>query len=263
MTVQPTDIWLHNFVIQQQANGLANGEVLQRTLLCRHLLEIFYNGSLEEIQFELLQQGLFHSDETINIQNLQEQNSWEVVQKEYIKLKETWNGPSIPIYIFPLTTKQTMTNKNGIAYPNALFLLIDKLERQELQALFAHEYHHICRMHYLNKSLQDMTLLDSLILEGLAESAVKELYGDQWLAPWLNNYTFDHMLALWKKDFLANIHLEGLENHVEFLYGGRLPPWGGYCIGYAIVQSYIKNHSSQNLLITPSQSILVGSEFPL
>ena len=54
------------------------------------------------------------------------------------------------------------------------------LQKQELQALFAHEYNHVCRIHIL-KTLDEMTLLDSLILEGLAEDAVKDLYGENGL----------------------------------------------------------------------------------
>ncbi len=108
-----------------------------------------------------------------------------------------------------------------------------------------------------------MTLLDSLILEGLAECAVKELYGDQWLAPWLTNYTSEKVIKLWKSHFLPNLQLQGLERHQPFLYGGEFPPWIGYCIGYEIVRSYVRNHSSQLPLLVPSQDILARSDFPL
>jgi len=262
MSIIPTDKWLNEFIASQKLND-KNLEELQRSILCSHLVEIFIGGSLDEIQFELQQQGLFQSHEKLDINKLKEQNVWGIVQNEFIYLKERWSGPNIPIYIFPITQEQTITKKNGVAYPNALFLYIRELEKQELKALFAHEYNHVCRLQYLNKSLNEVTLLDSLILEGLAECAVEEIYGDKWLAPWLRYYSLDKMLEIWKVHFLPQINIRGLNNHVEFLYGGKLPQWIGYCIGYEIVRTYIKNHSSNNLYEKSSEEILAGSDFSL
>ncbi|WP_433595600.1 DUF2268 domain-containing protein [Lysinibacillus xylanilyticus] len=265
MSVIPTDEWINELIASQRLNhGQGqNPEDLQRSILCGRLVEIFIGGSPDEIQFELQQQGLFKSHEKIDINKLKKQKVWEVVQKEFIYLKERWSGPNIPIYIFPLTQEQTITNKNGVAYPNAMFLYIGELEKQELKALFAHEYNHVCRLQYLNKSLAEVTMLDSLILEGLAECAVEETYGDKWLAPWLGSYSVDKMLEIWKGHFLPQINIQGLNNHAEFLYGGKLPQWIGYCIGYEIVRTYIKNHSSNNLHVKSSNEILAGSDFSL
>ncbi|MFJ7981053.1 DUF2268 domain-containing protein [Lysinibacillus xylanilyticus] len=263
MSVIPTDEWLKELIVSQRLNHSKNPEDLQRSILCGRLGEIFIGGSPDEIQFELQQQGLFKSHEKIDINKLKKQKVWEVVQKEFIYLKERWSGPNIPIYIFPITQVQTITNKNGVAYPNAMFLYIGELEKQELKALFAHEYNHVCRLQYLNKSLDEVTMLDSLILEGLAECAVEEIYGDKWLAPWLGSYSVDKMLEIWKGHFLPQINIQGLNNHAEFLYGGKLPQWIGYCIGYEIVRTYIKNHSSSNLHGKSSKEILAGSDFSL
>lgn len=65
-----------------------------------------------------------------------------------------------------------------------------------------------------------MTLLDSLILEGLAEDVVKELYGEKWIAPWIQSYSDKELLALWETHFLPNLQLQGIEQHGPFLYGG-------------------------------------------
>ncbi|MDM5250721.1 DUF2268 domain-containing putative Zn-dependent protease [Lysinibacillus sp. G4S2] len=263
MSVMPTDEWLNEFLASQKFNYNRKFEDLQCSILCNRLVEVFNGGSPEEIQFELQQQGLFQPHEKIDIKKLQNQNAWKIVREEFIYLKKRWSGPNIPIYIFPITQEQTMTNKNGVAYPNALFLFIGELEKEELKALFAHEYNHVCRLQYLNKSLNEVTLLDSLILEGLAECAVEEFYGDKWVAPWLSYYSLDKMRKIWKEHFLPQINIQGLDNHVEFLYGGKLPQWIGYCIGYEIVRTYIKNHSSNKLHIKSSKEILVGSDFPL
>ncbi|MFJ7733216.1 DUF2268 domain-containing protein [Lysinibacillus sp. NPDC097231] len=263
MSVMPTDEWLNEIKNIQKHNQNRNLYELQRSTLCSRLVEVFNGGNSEEIQYELQQQGLYQPHENIDIQKLKERNVWQIVQEEFIYLQERWSGPNIPIYIFPITQEQTMTNKNGAAYPNALFLFVGELKKQELQALFAHEYNHVCRLQYLNKSLNEVTLLDSLILEGLAECAVEEIYGDRWLSPWLKYYSLDKMLNIWEKHFLPQINVQGIKRHVEYLYGGKLPQWIGYCIGYEIVRSYIKNHSSNQLHLKSSQEILNGSDFSL
>ncbi|WP_338652065.1 DUF2268 domain-containing putative Zn-dependent protease [Lysinibacillus sp. Y5S-8] len=263
MAVVPTDKWLDEFVYARKSTKKDELHSLQCSILCDHLVELFQDGLSEEIHYSLQQQGLFLPYETVDVEQLKQHNVWDCVQQEFIYLQKKWNGPTIPIYIFPITQQQTMTNKNGVAYPQALFLFIGEVETQELQALFAHEYNHVCRLHNLKKSLDEMTLLDALILEGLAESAVKDLYGEKWLAPWLKKYSATELLVLWKSHFLQNLQVEGVEKHLPFLYGGELPPWIGYCIGYKIVQSYSKKYSSRHLLFTSSKDILAGSDFPL
>ncbi|WP_249664455.1 DUF2268 domain-containing putative Zn-dependent protease, partial [Lysinibacillus sp. D4B1_S16] len=71
------------------------------------------------------------------------------MEQDFLYLQKKWDGPSIPIYIFPITRQQTITNENGVAYPHSLFLFVGEVEKQELQALLAHEYNHVLVLHYL------------------------------------------------------------------------------------------------------------------
>ncbi|QSB11363.1 hypothetical protein JTI58_06940 [Lysinibacillus fusiformis] len=263
MAVVSTDKWLNEFISARKSTRKDELTSLQCSILCDRLVNLFRDGLPEEIHYTLQQQGLFLPHEEVDVEKLKKHNVWDCVQQEFLYLQRKWNGPSIPIYIFPITQQQTMTNKNGVAYPHSLFLFVGDLEKQELQALLAHEYNHVCRIHILRKTLEDMTLLDSLILEGLAEDAVKELYGEKWIAPWIQSYSDKELLALWETHFLPNLQLQGIEQHGPFLYGGDLPPWIGYCIGYKIVQSYKINHSCHHPLFISSQDLLVGSNFPL
>ena len=216
MTVVSTDKWLEEYEFSRKSTSSDELYSLQCSVLCGRLVKLFQEGYTEEIHFELQQQGLFLPEEEIDLERLKQMNVWGCVEQEFMDLQQKWNGPTIPIYIFPITQQQKITNKNGVAYPHSLFLFVGEVEKQELQALFAHEYNHVCRLHHFKKSLDNMTLLDSLILEGLAECAVKELYGDKWLAPWLNNYTFEQEVSLWKTHFLPNLQLQGLENINHF-----------------------------------------------
>ena len=50
---------------------------------------------------------------------------------------------------------------------------------EELKVLLAHEYHHICRLHQIETKETEYTLLDTMIMEGLAEQAVTERYSEK------------------------------------------------------------------------------------
>ncbi|KOS66895.1 hypothetical protein AEA09_15430 [Lysinibacillus contaminans] len=264
MSVMPTQKWLLKWLEDCKKTSGKSFEEIQCEVICSPLIDLFLNASPEEIQYELRQNGLFEPHETLDVVELEAKGVWQLVQAEYVLLKERWNGPDIPIFIFPITRVNAVARKNGVAYKDAVFLFVsEELEKEELRALIAHEYNHVCRLHYINKSLDDVTLKDSLLLEGLAECAVEELYGDKWLAPWLKLYTKDELLLIWQEHFLPSLGVQGLYNHFEFLYGGQLPKWIGYCIGYEIVRSYKKNYPSNEIHEKTTDEILMGSDFPL
>lgn len=264
VSVMPTQKWLLKLIKAYKKPNRKSVEKIQCEAICKPLVDVFLNASPEEIQVELLQNGLFEPHEIVDIAELEKKGIWEIIQTEYERLKKLWSGPEVPIYIFPITKVNAITNKNGVAYRDAAFLFVSpELEHDELRALFAHEYNHICRLHYLNKSFNDVTLKDSLLLEGLAECAVEELYGDKWLARWLKMYTKDELLLTWQEYFLPSLDVKGLDNHYEFLYGGQLPRWIGYCIGYEIVRTYKKNCPTHELYVKSTDEIIAGSDFQL
>ncbi|QCR34096.1 DUF2268 domain-containing protein [Lysinibacillus sp. SGAir0095] len=250
---------------------------IHREMICNPLKEFFPQASTKEIQEELISRGLFGPHESAaiskNLLRLEHKKVWKTVQEEFDYLKNLWNGPDVPIFIYPLTKFRpvvdgTEVKKNGVSYNNVLFLFVtDDLETEELKALLAHEYHHICRLTSLDKSQHEIELLETLIIEGLAEFAVEELYGERWLSPWTKKYSQEECLKVWTKNFARALHIKGVDNHFPFLYGNEvegLPKWIGYCIGYRIVLSFIENGGSrehERLFKTPSQKILKCSVF--
>lgn len=250
-----------------------------REFLCKQLREYFPDALCDEIQGELLSRGLFepYESETLEgiLKRLEAKQVWATIQKEYDRLKELWKGPDVSIFIYPLTKHRPIVEgeeviKNGVSYNNLIILFVSiELETEELRALFAHEYHHICRLSYLNKSPNEIELLDSLLIEGMAECAVEELYGEDLLSPWTKGYSQEEGMKLWKDHFVKASKLKGVDNHFSYLYGNEvegLPKWIGYCLGYKIVRSYIENRgfSNQELLYkVPSLKILEGSIFKI
>lgn len=279
MSVVNTLSLLYNLCEMSRNNEGGKLIEIHRESLCNPLEIVFPNRTVEEIHFELLRNGLFNPYEGIDLEatlkELERKNVWGILQNEYEKLHRSWEGPEIPIYIYPLTRYRPMidgfeANKNGVAYNGVLFLFVStELTENELKALLTHEYHHICRLNYINQLPQDIELIDSLIIEGMAEWSVEEVYGEAGLSPWTKRYSFDEVQDLWQKYYAPTLHLRGVASHRPFLYGDEnvgLPRWFGYCLGYRIIESYMNNRglvSQKNLLRTSSKKILQGSEFKL
>ena len=175
---------------------------LQQDLIYEQLKNYFPDVPREELHFELLSNGLFEPEEVIDLdktlRQLIEKNVWRIVQEEYERLKRLWNGEEVSIFIFPLTNRRPIidgivANKNGVSYKEAIFLFVSpELTDTELKAMIAHEYHHSCRLNFLNKAPEEMSLKESLIIEGMAECMVEELYGEKWCSPWISRYTLEN-----------------------------------------------------------------------
>lgn len=213
---------------------------VNRDLLVRDLLlPIFTGVPPEAIQYEILQQGLMQNGKILLTLDV-----WALVNHQLQQLMHVWDGPDIPIYILPIKNGFV---KNGVAYQNGICLFVSpRVTIKELHALFSHEYHHMCHRQFIK---EPPTLLDSLIMEGLAEHAVEELFGEHALSSWTKLYTMDEVKSYWQTHFVSALQIKGLHNHKPFLFGDELvglPPWIGYCAGYRIIQSFLEKHGPMN-----------------
>ncbi len=276
MSVVPTKKWLKEFAKQCEQQGGRGALKLHRELICVPLAELFPDTPVEAYQYELLNNGLFMPEEWETIEGklatMESQRVWRLVESEYLKLRKKWKGPKVPIYIFPLQQSRIPSegqlNRNGIAYKNALFLFFSpEIKKEEIIASVAHEYNHICRLHYLDRTPKEIKLRDSIIIEGMGEYAVKEICGEDWLAPWVNLYTKEEALPIWKEHFIPALKRKGVKNHQLFLFGQPrtpFPRWIGYHLGYQIVDSFVKNKGPfkhGELYTKSANEIILGSDF--
>lgn len=142
-----------------------------------------------------------------------------------------WGGPNIPVFIFPSDTKnrklqEDFNGKTGLAFKDKLFLFISKDNSvEEIRALFTHEYNHVCRLSKFKKSEEIYVLLDTIILEGLAENAVSESLGEGLTATWTTYYSNEDLEEMWDNIIKPNMHtLRSDHKHQEILYGLRSYP---------------------------------------
>lgn len=229
--------------------------------ICEKLEPFFKMETSNEIYNQLKNFGMYRPSRSTKVifDRLKEQTAWDKVEQLFHHYKEKWNGPEIPVFLFPVSQAggfffREGTSKAGVSFPDKMFLFLSQMkDPKEVEALLVHEYHHVCRLTLLNKRMEDFTLLDSIIIEGLAEYAVLKYCGSEYLAPWCRMYNEKELIMFWDK-YLKK-HLDTKKNergHDELLYGeGRLPNLLGYAVGFNIVKHYYQTkHYSTKLSFT-------------
>jgi uncharacterized protein YjaZ len=231
MPVQQTDEWLsRNF--------------REPAKICRLFMDSFSENNSQRIYQYLKLHGMYTPSTTAQkiLDELNESDVWKQTEQILNKYKNLWNGPDIPVYIFPLNVhrgfRKNRENKSGLAFIDKLFLFLSSdCSDQELEALFVHEYHHVCRLGSQKQNDENSTLLDSMIMEGLAEQAVLNHVGKEFLANWTKLYSDQEMGRLWQKYVKKNVDIpRSHQLHDKILLGkAPYPEMLGYCIGFRLV----------------------------
>lgn len=120
----------------------------------------------------------------------------------------------------------------------------------KIPAVIAHEFHHNLRFSYFDWDHGNVTVGDYLIIEGLAESFAKELYGEDLLGPWVTSFDKEDLEYSIEiiKDALT---VKGFAEVSSYMFGDTiakeqgyqpvgLSPFAGYAVGYQAVQSFMK-----------------------
>ena len=235
--------------------------------LCEKLEEYFDGVQAYEIYNYLTLHGMYRpfKNGSKQVKKLQGNKIWEIVQNEQQRLQKMWEGPNVPVFIFPSDTsnlriKTDFNGKSGLAFKEKLFLFISKdTSEKEIRSLFTHEYNHVCRLSKFQKSDKDYVLLDTIILEGLAENAVRERFGEEFIATWTSYYSTTELEKIWNNLVQPNRNLLKTDRkHQVILYGlYSHPKMAGYCVGYYLVKKYIEVNTltSNDLLNTPTDKI--------
>jgi uncharacterized protein YjaZ len=136
----------------------------------------------------------------------------------------------------------------------------DEKVRPTLESVITHEFHHFWRIGLINITEENETLLDKLVLEGLAELFVGYLLGSKRQGPMIHALEEEQARDLWVTQFSNHIHLKGDETN-PWMFGGEngLPTWAGYSMGYHLVKWYCTRHPNltiEELTQLPSKAFV-------
>lgn len=209
--------------------------------IMKKLQSPFTDAKPEQLYRHLQKHGMYKPNEkSKKIYNLlMEQEVWKKTEQLFTTYQELWNGPDIPIYIFPLSTAPRATEtKSGLAFKHSLFLFLNnRISEKEIEAVLIHEYHHVCRLHRLKNKKN--TLLDTMIMEGLAERTVEKYLGSEFLANWTKIYRDSEFKRLWTRYLEGNLMIKRSDPLHDRIMQGRFgyPPMLGYWSGYQLVKN--------------------------
>lgn len=141
----------------------------------------------------------------------------------------------------------------------------------KLPAVIAHEFHHNIRFSYFDWDHGNVTVGDYLVIEGLADSFAKELYGAEQLGPWVTNMDKEELeYSIYVIGEALNT--KGFAEVSSYMFGDEIAkqegyqPVGlsfcaGYAVGYEVVQAFLKNTSSNiyEASLLSTKEIIEGS----
>ena len=140
-----------------------------------------------------------------------------------------------------------------------------------IPALLAHEFHHNIRFSNFSWDHGNVTVGDYIVIEGLAESFAKELYGEDMLGPWVTSMDEDD-LAYSTIVIGDALDIKGFAEVSSYMYGDEIAkqqgyqPVGlsfcaGYAVGYHVVQSFLQkqNKTIYEATLCSTEDILTES----
>ncbi|AIC95101.1 DUF2268 domain-containing protein [Shouchella lehensis] len=264
MAVIRTNKWGELFL--KHVHNQKDEELAFQRLFIQPLQPLFQFGTDTELATYLEKVGLFTLGDTDALSLFITKNYWVFLQEKFLELKEAWKGPNVPIYLLlaneHLKNRQTdVKGMMGLSFENGIVLIVSEtIEANDLFALLIHEYHHVCRLSHTKENEETITLLESMVMEGLAELAVKEWLGEGYLAPWTSLYdkTWNDKWA----DIISpkKLQLMGRRRYKDLLYGNakkNIPHMLGYYLGYQLCHqaASLLNEETTALLTTPAEKI--------
>ncbi|MDU0156477.1 DUF2268 domain-containing protein [Bacillus cabrialesii] len=255
--------------VEQTYNWLGQADSIDD--LAHYIVPLFSNAEKKNwkgILGHLQHHGMFKNikEGIQTASKLKEKGFYEHILKEEQYLKNKWQGPDVPIVPLPVDERNRRIrldfgSKSGLAFQDKMFLFLSSdLNFASVSALMTHEYHHVCRLDHLTKEEKDVTLLDTIIMEGLAEYAVYERFGRSQTADWTSWYTTEQLQALYEKKIAPHQEIKR-DNRLfsQLLFGkGYQPKMLGYAVGFNIVKKYLTDNKANTAdgLSIPAETFL-------
>ncbi|MBN8211153.1 hypothetical protein JI666_20755 [Bacillus sp. NTK071] len=140
-------------------------------------------------------------------------------------------------------------------------ILPEENVRSTIKSVVTHEYHHHWRISALGLKEDGETLLDRMVLEGLAEHFVMVRLGDEYLGPYKDALSETQAKTIWESTYRKHINDKGTTTDI-YMFGSDdmdVPFWGGYSIGFYLIKWFLnknKDLSIKDLTLVPSNKFI-------
>ena len=140
--------------------------------------------------------------------------------------------------------------------------------------LVAHEMHHLVRFRIFPFNPQTTTVAEYIVLEGMAESFAASLFGEETIGFFVTEVA-EAELETAKTLIAAGLQETSFNVIRSYIFGdalaeqngyaplGGMPNYGGYAVGYHVVQAFLQRSgmSVEEATFIPADEIVAESEF--
>ena len=185
---------------------------------------------------------------------------------------------NINILLGDKDSKEMEVNKGYSGFggiPGYIMLMVvpNDFNKKRLKSALAHEFNHNVRFTFEPFNHGDVTVEEYLVLEGLAECFAEEMYGKEFIGPWIEDFDEEEM------EYSMEVIKEGRKTKgfgevSAYMFGDEIAkkqgysPVGlsanaGYTIGYHLIKQYLVNSkkSIAQATLTPTEEIIRVSKF--
>jgi len=225
-------------------------------------MEYTFTFSTEVEQFEQNTIQLLENQEQINA----------LIEEALIKSAELLPGGDKNVYIMPLRPEDNfviskMEGVSGFTYSDQdiLIQLDTSFQKDMLQYVVAHEYHHAINILANGDMAAFLTVLDLSLSEGKADSFARIVYPDK-SPPWTEPLSEESKVIV-LDEIKKNAESTSSNIYRDFFNGNSakgIPLWSNYKIGYEITQSYLTNNPETSISYwtrLSSKNLLQNSEY--
>lgn len=142
-----------------------------------------------------------------------------------------------------------------------------------ISGLVAHEFHHLVRMRVFPWDMMNTTVTDYIIHEGMAESFAAALFGEETIGYFVTEFD-ESQIETARQIVGEGLQATGFDILRSYIFGDYwaeklnlpkvgMPTYGGYAIGYRVVQAYLER-TGQSILdatFVPANDIVKQSGY--
>lgn len=246
--------------------GVKNHDSLYKTKIQNPI----FNNYFSKCEYAQYINDLFYKPDTTHLAeriseiNNNEEKIEKIISSTLVECRKYLKNDSITICVQPYvnvggytdTIVKIMNGITGFTTGSKTILInIDPTVTSWSNMLgdaIAHEYNHtyVIKMQFVPG--KGRNILGSLIMEGKADSYAHFIY-PSIIPIWDTILSEKEKINLWKR-LKPELNNTDLNMYRKVMFGDRedltnYPIWGGYCLGYSIVQSALKNNPS----LTPEE----------
>lgn len=220
------------------------------------------------------------------LEALEAANAWEIGADAMHKAVAAFDGHALPVDEFEgwlMLADPARSDSIGQGYTGAVdwmnprfVVQYSEVTPRNIRALpgaIVHEMNHLVRLRIFPWDMMNTSVADYIIHEGVAESFAAQLFGEDVIGHYVTDFD-DSQIERAKSLVREGLDKTGFDIIRAYIFGDEvgekynlpqigMPNYGGYAIGYRVVQAFIQRtgKTAADATFTPAKDIIEQSGY--